>query len=229
MLHKETVEAGTLDLIKLLIADSRLADFFMVGGTALSLQIGHRISIDIDLFTQKDFDSEGLKKYMEDTYDIINAKAIKNGLFGFINDIKVDLIAHQYPLVQPLQEIEGVRMVSLQDIGAMKLQAIVQNGTRYKDFIDMYFLLEHQPLQVLAEAYEKKYSPDANTSVAKNGLIYFDDIDYTVPIKLINDSVSKETIQTRLKDSVINPSKLYQAQSRQEKQNRSLRRRGPRL
>lgn len=60
-----------------------------------------------------------------------NAKAIKNGLFGFINDIKIDLIAHQSPLIQPLQETEEIRMASLQDIGAMKLHAIVQNG-RFK-------------------------------------------------------------------------------------------------
>lgn len=155
MLYKETVEARTLDLIKLLVADSSLADFFMVGGTALSLQIGHRLSIDIDLFSQKDFDSNALKMYMEEMYNMTNAKAIKNGLWGFINDIKVDLIAHKYPLTQPLGEAEGIRMVSLQDIGAMKLHAIFQNGNRYKDFIDMYFLLEHQPLKVFADSYEK--------------------------------------------------------------------------
>jgi hypothetical protein len=63
MLYKETVEARTLDLIKLLMADPKLEDFFMVGGTALSLQIGHRISIDIDLFTLKDFDATALKKH----------------------------------------------------------------------------------------------------------------------------------------------------------------------
>jgi hypothetical protein len=230
MLHKETVESGTLDLIKLLIADSRLAAFFMVGGTALSLQIGHRISIDIDLFTQKEFDSLDLQKYMEEAYGMTNAKAIKNGLFGFVNDIKVDLIAHQYPLIQPLQEIEEIRMASLQDIGAMKLHAIVQNGSRYKDFIDMYFLLEHQPLQLFTDAYEEKYSPDSSTSVAKNGLVYFDDVDYTVPIKLIKEPLSKDIIQTRLKDSIINPSKVYLSNIISEKKNQSIeQKRGRRL
>jgi hypothetical protein len=230
MLHKETVETGTLDLIKQLMADSRLSDFVMVGGTALSLQIGHRISIDIDLFTQKAFDSESLKQYIEDAYRMTNAKAITNGLFGFINDIKIDLIAHQYPLVQSMQEIESVRMLSLEDIGAMKIHAIVQNGSRYKDFVDMYFLLERQPLQVFINAYEKKY-PDATIVLAKNGLTYFEDIDYTVPIKLIHHAIPKESVQKRLRDAVINLGKVYQTRANDQKQNKGLkqRRRGSRL
>ena len=223
MLYKETVESRTLDLIKLLMADSRLGTFFMVGGTALSLQIGHRISIDIDLFIQKEFDSLDLKRYMEEVYGMTDAKAIKNGLFGFVNDIKIDLIAHQYPLIQSLQEVEEIRMASLQDIGAMKLHAIVQNGSRYKDFIDMYFLLEHEPLQVFTNAYEKKYFPESSINVAKNGLVYFDDIDYTVPIKLIKEPLPKEMIQTRLRDCVGNPSKVYQSNIvREQKRGRRL-------
>ena len=122
---------------------------------------------------------------MEDAYAMTDATAINNGLFGFINKIKIDLIAHQYPLIHPVEDMEGIRMASLEDIGGMKLHAIVQNGTRYKDFIDMYFLLERQSLQSFTEAYEKKYFPDSRIDIAKKGLTYFNDIDYTVPVKLI--------------------------------------------
>jgi len=65
MLHTETVEAGTLDLIKRLMADSELKDFFMVGKTTLSLLIGHRIPVDIDLFTEKDFNVDALRQHLE--------------------------------------------------------------------------------------------------------------------------------------------------------------------
>ena len=122
---------------------------------------------------------------MEDAYAMTDATTINNGLFGFINKIKIDLIAHQYPLIHPVEDMEGIRMASLEDIGGMKLHAIVQNGTRYKDFIDMYFLLERQSLQSFTEAYEKKYFPDSSIDIAKKGLTYFNDIDYTVPVKLI--------------------------------------------
>jgi len=154
MLHKETVDAGTLDLIKRLMGDTELKDFFLVGGTALSLQIGHRISIDIDLFSEKEFDTSRLKKYLEDNYQLSDSKSIKNGVFGFINDIKIDILTHAYPQCRPLEVIEGIRMSSLEDIGAMKLNAIAQSGERKKDFIDMYFLLEQRPLLAIVKAYE---------------------------------------------------------------------------
>lgn len=62
MLHKETVTTATLDLISKLLAEKQLEDFLLVGGTALSLQVGHRISIDIDLFSNKPFDSQETKR-----------------------------------------------------------------------------------------------------------------------------------------------------------------------
>lgn len=68
MLHKETVEEGTLALIKRLMDDDALAQFYLVGGTALSLKIGHSKSIDIDLFTHKDFNAEKIGKHLESTY-----------------------------------------------------------------------------------------------------------------------------------------------------------------
>ena len=125
MLHTETVEAGTLDLIKRLMADAELHDFFMVGGTALSLLIGHRISIDIDLFTEKDFDASALRRYLEQYHRMTDAKTIGNGIFGFIDNVKIDIIAHKYPLIKPLQIIDGIRMSSLEDIGVMKLKVAI--------------------------------------------------------------------------------------------------------
>ena len=140
MLHEETVEAGTLALIRRLMADENLADFYLVGGTALSLKLGHRISIDIDLFIGRDFDSSAISEHLKKVYGMTDEKTVKNGVFGFIDDVKVDFISHQYPLIKPVELTSGIRMLSLEDIGAMKLSAIVQNGSRIKDFIDVYSL-----------------------------------------------------------------------------------------
>jgi hypothetical protein len=82
MLHEETVEASTLALIRRLMADENLADFYLVGGTALSLKLGHRISIDIDLFTGKDFDSAAICKHLKAVYGLTDEKTVKNGAFG---------------------------------------------------------------------------------------------------------------------------------------------------
>ncbi|MGN7885394.1 nucleotidyl transferase AbiEii/AbiGii toxin family protein [Dyadobacter sp. 22481] len=74
MLHEETVEASTLALIRRLMADEKLADFYLVGGTALSLRLGHRISIDIDLFIGKDFDSAAVCEHLKAMYGLTDEK-----------------------------------------------------------------------------------------------------------------------------------------------------------
>lgn len=92
MLQKETVNKATLELLKSLIDFPGLKDFFLVGGTALSLQIGHRISVDIDLFSLNSFDDESLLVQMEKEFGFVLDFRSANTLKGEINGIKVDLI-----------------------------------------------------------------------------------------------------------------------------------------
>lgn len=224
MLQTQTVEASTLALIKTLMSDQSLNDFYLVGGTALSLKLGHRLSIDIDLFTSKDFDSASLSRHLQSQYRLSNALEIKNGLFGFINQVKVDFISHQYGLVKPVEITEGIRMLSLQDIGAMKLQAIVQNGTRLKDFIDVYYLLEKLPFGFLSKAYAQKY-PGVNMQMARAGLLYQKDIDFSVPIKLLKTEFNWQNIHERLNQAVVSPLSIFEEESEQI---RSTRKQGKR-
>jgi hypothetical protein len=204
MLHEETVEASTLALIRRLMADENLADFYLVGGTALSLKLGHRISIDIDLFIGRDFNSSAISEHLKKVYGLTDEKTVKNGVFGFIDDVKVDFISHQYPLIKPVELTSGIRMLSLEDIGAMKLSAIVQNGSRIKDFIDVYSLLEKLPLGVLVKAYADKY-PEASPQIAKTSLLYHKDIDFSVPIKLLDRKFDWQETSMRLSQAVHRP------------------------
>lgn len=162
------------ELMQRLMKDEMLKDFVLVGGTALSLKIGHRLSVDIDLFCAEGFDAEATLRYLERHYNAETSHLGINSIMTFINDIKVDLISHQYPQVKPVETNEDIRMVSIEDIGAMKLHAIVQSGKRYKDFVDMYYLLEHHPLNTYLNAYAAKY--DTNPSLARNGLLYHNNI-----------------------------------------------------
>ena len=104
MLREETVERGTLDLIRRMMADEKFNDFNLVGGTALALKIGHRKSVDIDLFTSKDFDSGAIGAHLVANYNAQSLRAIKNGVFSFVNDVKVDLVAHKFPLVRDVEK-----------------------------------------------------------------------------------------------------------------------------
>ncbi len=140
MLHKEAVEKSTLDLLKKLMNDESLKDFVLVGGTALALQLGHRVSIDLDLFSNKPFDVNILAVHLQTKYkfelDFISVNTLK----GEIEGVQIDCIAHQYPWVEEQDDIETIRLASFIDIATMKLNAISGNGTRIKDFIDIAFL-----------------------------------------------------------------------------------------
>ena len=193
MLFKETAAPQTLDLIKRFFKDSRLDEFVLVGGTALSLQIGHRVSLDIDLFNVKPFDAGAIAAYLRSNYGAEHIVILENCVFCFVEDIKVDIISHQYPWVEIPMDVEGVRMVSLADIGAMKLNAIVQNGSRLKDFVDVYFLLECIPLQKLLRCCEMKYR-DLSDKVIKRALLYHDDIK-PAPIAMTGEYLSYQKLK----------------------------------
>jgi hypothetical protein len=99
-----------------------------------------------------------------------------------IEDIKIDILTHAYPLVSQIITENNVRLYSVTDIAAMKLNAIVGNGSRVKDFIDIAWISTILPLSEMLNAYEKKY----NTSYypALKSLLYFDDIDFSEPIQM---------------------------------------------
>jgi len=197
MLRKETVTAGTLELLKNLALDKNLENFFLVGGTALSLQIGHRISIDIDLFSQNTFDETQMLRHLEATRGFQLDYLAKNTLKGQIDNIKVDLITHPYPLVNKLNEIEGIKIASLEDISAMKLNAILGNGTRLKDFVDIAFLSSYLSLRQMMEAYENKYA-SRNPVMILKALSYHGDVNFSEPIQMVNQKYTWKAIEKRL-------------------------------
>lgn len=209
MLRKETVSPGTLELLITLMRDPLLSDFFLVGGTALSLQIGHRRSIDLDLFILKDFDENALLGEMEERYNFRTDFQAKNTLKGQIDSVKVDFISHKYPLINPLLIIEDVRMAGVQDIAAMKLNAIAGNGTRLKDFIDIAYISSFLTLVQIVETYQTKYSA-RNPVMAVKSLAYHNDIDFTEPIEMTDDNYSWSVINRRLQDMLDAPERLFE-------------------
>ena len=175
MLQKNTIHKSSLELLKKLQTDSELNEFHLAGGTSLALQIGHRKSIDLDLFSQTNFDVNYLLEYLEQNYNFKSDYTAQNTLKGSINNIKIDLICHKYSLVKPILKIENTRLYSIEDIAAMKLNAIAGNGTRSKDFIDIYFLLKKYSVKELLNFYKKKYKVRNLLHILKS-LNYFDDI-----------------------------------------------------
>jgi len=194
MLHKDTVKPGTLDLITRLMQDQHFNSFYLVGGTALALKLGHRESIDIDLFNSSVFDAEKLAVHLQKEYGAHIKRQKSNYISGNIRQIDFDLIAHQYPSVKPLETIQGIRMMSIEDIAAMKINAIVNNGTRIKDFIDIHYLLQEFSCENIVDFYCSKY-PNVDAGMARSSLLYHQDIDFNVPVILKDKRLKWENVE----------------------------------
>ncbi|MEZ7838478.1 MAG: nucleotidyl transferase AbiEii/AbiGii toxin family protein [Flavobacteriales bacterium] len=187
MLHKNTVEQSTLELLIELMDFEELSSFILVGGTALSLQIGHRISIDLDFFTQDIFDENQLLEILVHKYpdSIVTSKA-SNTLNLFIKGVKVDFIRHNYKALSSLTSIENIRLSSLQDIAAMKINAVCNRGCK-KDFYDIFYLLNHFSLMEILQLFSTKYK-NTDLFFAQKSLVYFLDADVEPNPNTINSS-----------------------------------------
>ena len=205
MLYKETVTEQMWELLQRLMKDEKLKEFNLVGGTALSLMIGHRLSIDLDLFSTEDFDVQSMLSHLSSEHPVKIREILDNTMLLDIDKVKVDILAHKYPWQEPVQTREGVRLASIRDIGAMKLHAIFQNGTRIKDFVDMYFLLEHHPLKTYLDAYQNKYN--GNPALVAHSLLQHENIDREEKVKLLKGKETSWAKMTqRIKKAVFNPS-----------------------
>ena len=148
--------------------------FYMAGGTALALQIGHRTSLDFDFYTQKKFDNNKLLRKLEEKFkNVILIQSAEQTLIVKVNDVEMSFFHYPYPLAYPAVEIDGVPLASKEDIAAMKIIAISDRGTK-RDFIDIYFLLKEFSLGKIFNFIKKKY-PNFNIYVGLRGLTYFAD------------------------------------------------------
>lgn len=210
MLHKTTIDGSTLELLNKLMDDEFLKDFVLVGGTALALQLGHRISVDIDLFSSSPFNENELADYLRTKYHFELDFISKNTLKGEIDGVQLDCIAHQYPWINSFNLVENIRLASFDDIAAMKLNAIAGDGTRIKDFIDIAFLSCKIPLNKMLDGYEMKYN--SNPIIPVKALAYFEDINFDEPIKMAHDSkLNWDEIEKRLKNMQDYPNRIFQA------------------
>ena len=173
MLYRQTVDNITLAVLKGLMVSKPLDNFVLVGGTALALQIGHRKSIDLDFFTLEAFDPYLLLADLSADFTPVLLQKSALSLICTIEGIKVDFIQFRYPFIRPIREEEGIRMLSLEDIAPMKLDAISGRGSK-KDFYDVYFFLQHFSLEKMFQLYQEKY-PHQTTFHVLRSLVYFED------------------------------------------------------
>ena len=164
-LYLETVSDLLWDSLNTLMVIEEFNDFRIVGGTSLSLQLGHRESVDIDLFTDAPYgsiDFDALEVILRATFayvDSHNIGGVVNGRSYFVGKNKDELVKldlyYTEPFVFPLFIEEGVRFASLEEIAAMKFE-VIANGGRKKDFWDVHELLEKYTLDQMMAFYSQR-------------------------------------------------------------------------
>lgn len=196
MLQSQTVDSNTLELLNSLMQKEYLNSFVLVGGTALALQLGNRESIDLDLFSNTYFASNELLTSLLKDYQIVVNNQLSQTLITTINHVKVDFIKFHYPFIRPFLVIENIRMASLEDIAAMKLDAITGRGSK-KDFYDLFFLLQHYSIEELFSFYTEKYPHQTTFHVARS-LTYFDDADIQPSPIVFDKTITWETVKQKI-------------------------------
>lgn len=203
MLYTSTVEPNTLVVLKKLVVIPELQDFYLVGGTCLSLRYGHRISIGLDLFSIKDFENEKIISVLENTFTTFQYRNPNNpvGIFGFIGDVKIDLVKHHYfKQIDNAVVEDGIRMFSDKDIIAMKIFAILKRAQK-KDFWDIAELLQFYSLQNVIDFFTQKYPSHQLLISIPHALTYFIDADESEdPISLKGQTW--QSVQTIIKKKV---------------------------
>ena len=192
MLSYQTVDVHTLELLRQLSAEPAFSSMRLVGGTSLALQYGHRTSVDLDFFGTFDADtpfSSILRRYGQLAI-IKESPKIKVYL---LDGIKIDFVHYDYSWLESPLKVDTLTLATPPDIAAMKVNAIEGRGSK-KDFIDLYYLLQHYTLAEILDFYKQKY-PEHSVFRALMSMSYFDDADVQ-PTPRLFGQVSWDVMKT---------------------------------
>ena len=199
-------EALTKEAAVLFPQFAKFKTFYLVGGTALSLQIGHRLSVDFDFFSPEEF-SRNLLRQVKRTFlaaSVVVTYWVPEQLNILINNIQTTFFYYEYQVIDPLMGYRGVSLASVREIAAMKAFSVGKRLS-YKDYIDWYFLLKerHVKLEEVIQLCKRKFGNDFNDRLFLGQLASLEDIP-TQKIDFLGDPVHRPAIQQLLERTVRN-------------------------
>ena len=173
--HAEVISAEVADTAGRLTGLEALRDFYLAGGTALALHLGHRRSVDLDFFSADPFSQDLLVATLQALPEFSLVAKSTQTLHLNVSGTKVSFIGYSYPLLFPLELFRGLAVADVRDIACMKLSALASRGSR-RDFIDLYVAAQRYGLPRLLEFFQRKFA-EANYSVihVQKSLVYFVD------------------------------------------------------
>jgi Nucleotidyl transferase AbiEii toxin, Type IV TA system len=202
MLHIETVTPTLLNIITKICAEPFFKSFRLVGGTALSLEMGHRMSVDADFFTNETFDKdEAIRVLLSIFPQFMVLKSSSHGFAATYQGVKMDIYTWGVPFLLPVKEEEGIRLADIRDIAALKLEAIIQRKEE-KDFRDVQALLQLFSLSELIDFFKERY-PHQSPKILTEHLLAATFVERDLSINLIKD-IAWEKIGFDIENSVKN-------------------------
>lgn len=175
-MYENTLPGTTAEALERVGASGLLDQAYLAGGTAAALQMGHRISRDLDFFTDQPFDEE---KVLEQLSPLGLTHRVKEWrtIMGTLDGVSFSYFYYKYPLLFETIPYRNIRIADLRDLAAMKTDAIATRGIK-RDFIDLYRIMEMKNLSlaIILGFYQRKYEAGSNMLAhALNSLTYFDD------------------------------------------------------
>lgn len=182
----------------------KFEDFYLAGGTALALQIGHRISVDFDFFSEKEISKNLLAKVKRvfEGKTIIPSVNNPDELTIFVNDIKTTFLFYPFTVKNSLIDFNGLKLLSPKEIAATKAYTIGRRGT-LKDYVDLYFIISEKisSLDEIMDMAKNKFGNEFNDRLFLEQLVYFNDIEET-EIKFIKKQITKNDLEKFFKSEV---------------------------
>ena len=179
-------------------------DFYLVGGTALALQIGHRVSVDFDLFINDRLPPRlmtNIKQVFKD-FSVETTYRSPEQINLIVNGVHATFFSYLYPVIDALKDFQGIPLATVREIAAMKAFAI---GKRlaYKDYVDWYFMLRdhHVSLREAIDHAERKYGNAFNDRLFLGQLVSFKEVP-TSTIQFTGAPIERATLESFLKQAV---------------------------
>lgn len=195
--HWQTVSSNMRQLMHTLGQQEITKSFYLAGGTAIALQLGHRRSYDFDFFSEKDAVNERTAQAIQAALNNYNPQVIEKTFGNMVllaNKVRTGFFSYGYPLIQEPVELENIKLASIADIGLMKCDALVTRGSR-KDFYDLFFISRHLPFSSLLDFSEKKYTGFRDFPLqVLEAMTLFDNADRDFQPELIEE-ISWETVK----------------------------------
>ncbi len=175
-MFEQVLPGNTKAILALLEKSEIIKKAYLAGGTALALQVGHRISYDLDFFTQQEFDEQLLLPHIEKISKFELEQIAWRTILGKFDGVRFSIFYYEYPILYQPKKFGKINILDIPDIAAMKIAAISSRGTK-RDFIDLFFICKGNiSLKEAVLLYEEKYKNLDTTAIhIMKSLIFFDD------------------------------------------------------